>query len=76
MILHTAAYWLLLAMRNAVAKRSPLATAEFATIRVRLIKLAARVIEGAARIRVFLPTACPDRALFRALAGRLCAAGP
>jgi len=76
LILHTAAYWLLLAMRNAVAKHSPLATAEFATIRVRLIKLAARVIEGAARIRVFLPTACPDRALFRALAGRLCAAGP
>jgi hypothetical protein len=76
LILHTAAYWLLLAMRNAVAKHSPLATAQFATIRLRLIKIAARVVEGAARIRVFLPTACPDRALFRALAGRLCAAGP
>ena len=32
--------------------------------------------EAAARIRVYLPTACPDRAVFRALAGRLCAAGP
>ena len=29
---------------------------------------------GVARIRVFLPTACSDRAVFGALAGRLCAA--
>jgi hypothetical protein len=76
LILHTAAYWLLLAMRDAAPKRSPLSTAEFATIRLRLIKIAARVVEGTARIRVYLPTACPDRAVFRALAGRLCAAGP
>lgn len=76
LILHTAAYWLMLTARNAIAKRSPLALAEFATLRLRLIKIAARVIEGAARIRVFLPTACPDRAVFRQLAGWLCAAGP
>ncbi len=76
LILHTAAYWLMLNMRNAIAKRSPLSFAEFATLRLRLIKIAARVIEGAARIRIFLPTACPDRAVFRKLAGRLCAAGP
>ena len=66
----------MLITRNAIAKRSPLSLAEFATLRLRLIKIAARVIEGAARIRVFLPTACPDRAVFRALAGRLCATGP
>jgi len=76
LILHTAAYWLLLAARNAIARRSPLSLAEFATLRLRLIKIAARVIEGAARIRVFLPSACPDRAVFRALAGRFCATGP
>ena len=76
LILHTAAYWLMLTTRDAIAKRSPLSFAEFATLRLRLIKIAARVIERTARIRVFLPTACPDRALFRALAGRLCAAGP
>lgn len=76
LILHTAAYWLMLTARNAIAKRSPLSVAEFATLRLHLIKIAARVIEGAARIRVFLPTACPDRAVFRALAGRLCATGP
>ena len=76
LILHTAAYWLMLTARNAIAKRSPLRVAEFATLCLRLIKIAARVIEGAARIRVLLPTACPDRAVFRQLAGRLCAAGP
>jgi len=76
LILHTAAYWLMLTARDAIAKRSPLSVAEFATLRLRLIKIAARVVEGAARIRVFLPTACPDRAVFRQLAGRLCAAGP
>ena len=27
-------------------------------------------------IRIFLPTACPDQAIFRMLAGRLAAAGP
>lgn len=76
LILHTAAYWLLLAVRNAAPKRSPLSFAEFATIRLRLIKIAARIVEGVARIRVYLPTACPERAVFRALAGRLCATGP
>ena len=63
-------------MRDAAPKRSPLSTAEFATIRLRLIKIAARVMEGAARIRVYLPTACPDRDVFPALAGLLCAGGP
>lgn len=76
LILHTAAYWLMLSMRNAAPARSPLAVGEFATLRLRLLKIAARVVEGAARIRVFLPSACPDRAVFRALAGRFCAAGP
>jgi hypothetical protein len=76
LILHTAAYWLMLTARNAIAKRSLLSLAEFATLRLRLIKIAARVVEGAARIRVFLPTAYPDRAVFRALAGRLCSSGP
>jgi len=76
LILHTAAYWLMLTMRNAISKRSPLAVAQFSTLRLRLLKIAARVIEGAARIRVFLPSACPDRRALYKLAGRLCAAGP
>jgi len=76
LILHTAAYWLLHALRAAAPRRSAWARAEFNTLRLRLIKIAARVVEGAARIRVWLPTACPDATLFRLLAGRFAAAGP
>jgi len=76
LILHTAAYWLLHTMRAAAPKHSAWRTAEFMTLRLRLIKIAARVVEHASRIRVWLPTACPDAAIFRLLAGRFAAAGP
>ena len=76
LILHTAAYWLLHTLRAAAPERSSWKTAEFATLRLRLIKIAARVVEGAARIRIWLPTACPDAAIFRLLARRFAAAGP
>ena len=76
LILHTAAYWLLHTLRAAAPKRSVWARAEFNTLRLRLIKIAARVVEATARIRVWLPTACPDGAAFKLLAGRFAAAGP
>jgi hypothetical protein len=63
-------------VRNAVPKRPQLFRAEFATLRLNLIKIAARVVEAAARIRISLPSACPHAALFRFLAGRFAAAGP
>ncbi len=66
--LHTAAYWLMLAVRDAIPQTDPLAKVEFATIRERLIKIDARIIEHAARIRIRLPTSCPEGALFRAVA--------
>src|SRR5947209_20022914 len=66
----------MLAIRQAVPERSPLFRTEFATLRLRLIKVAARIVEGTARIRISLPGACPDAALFRHLAGRFAAAGP
>jgi ABC transporter substrate binding protein/Transposase DDE domain group 1 len=50
-------------VRAAIPQTSPLAYAEFATIRERLIKIGARVIEHIARIRVQLPTSCPEGAL-------------
>jgi hypothetical protein len=76
LILHTAAYWLLHGLRAAIPKASAWAAAEFTTLRLRLIKLAARVIETATRIRIRLPSACPDKSLFRFLAGRFAAHGP
>ena len=56
LVLHTAAFWLMLAVRAAIPQTNALAKAEFATIRERLIKIAARGIER--RIRVQLPTSC------------------
>ena len=76
LILHTAAYWLLHTLRAAAPKRSAMARAEFHAWRLHLLKIAARVVEGAARIRVWLPTACPHAALFKMLAGRFAATGP
>ena len=49
---------------------------EFATIRERLIKIGARVIEHIARIRIQLPTSCPEGALFRAVAFGLMPSAP
>jgi hypothetical protein len=61
-------FWLMHRVRAAIPPTSPLASAEFATIRERLIKVAARVIEHIARIRVHQPTSCPEAALFRSVA--------
>ena len=76
LVLHTGAYWLMLALRDAIPRAAPLARAEFATLRLRLLKIGARVVEKAARVRIHFTSACPDAALFRLLAGRLAAAGP
>jgi hypothetical protein len=76
LVLHTAAYWLMLALRNAVPRTMPLHRAEFATLRQRLLKVGARVVEKAARVRIHFASACPDASLFRLLAGRLATSGP
>src|SRR5262249_17962368 len=73
LILHTAAYWLMLTLRDAIPKARALAKAEFATIRLRLIKLGARVIETASRN---FAAACPEAALIRHLATTVSPAGP
>ena len=41
LILDTAAYWLMLVVRNAIPKPQPLASSEFPTIRLRLLNIAA-----------------------------------
>ena len=50
--------------------------AEFVSLRERLFKIGARVIEHLARIRVHLPTSCPEHALFRVVALNLMPAVP
>jgi len=77
LVLATAAFWLMREVKMAAAKiESALARAEFNTIRLRLIKIAARVVEHATRIRVHLPASCPEAATFRAIALGLMPAGP
>ena len=76
LVLHTGAYWLMLALRNAIPATHELAKAEFDTLRTKLLKIGARIIETASRIHVHLASACPNASLFRLIAGRLAAAGP
>jgi len=76
LVLHTAAYWLVLTVRDAIPKPRDLATAEFTTIRLRLLKIAARVIETAGRVRLAFAAACPEADLFRGLANALIPQGP
>ena len=71
LILHTAAYWLMWSVQQAIPKKAALATAEFATMRVRLLKIAARVIETSTRIRVAFASACPEATLFHTIANVL-----
>jgi len=76
LVLHTAAYWIMLTVRDAIPKPQPLATAEFATLRLRLLKIAGRITETATRVRVALASACPEAELFRGVARSLQLAGP
>lgn len=76
LILHTAAYWLMWKLRQAMPATATLKNAEFATIRARLVKVAARVLETASRVRIAFASTCPDAALYRDLAISLRAASP
>ena len=68
LMLHTAAFWLMHTVRAAIPEGHALARAEFNTIRLRLLKIAVRVVEHASRIRAHLPSSCVEKALFRSLA--------
>jgi hypothetical protein len=76
LVLHTAAYWLMLSVRDAIPKWRDLARAEFSTLRLRLIKIAARVIETASRVRMAFSAGHPEAALFARLPGALAPLGP
>src|SRR4249919_2169539 len=67
LILHTAAFWLTRIIRDAIPKHEPLASGEFSTIRLRLLKVAVRVRETATRIKLAFAANCPNAELFRDL---------
>jgi hypothetical protein len=76
LILHTAAYWLMLSVRDAIPKAEALAKADFNSLRLRLLKIGARILETASRVRIAFAAACPEARLFRHLAGLFNPAAP
>jgi len=76
LVLRTGVYWLMLALRDAIPKPQPLAYAEFTTLRLRLLKIAAGITETASRVRVAFAAACPEADLFASLARGLSPALP
>ena len=71
LFLHAGAYWLLWSLRALMPKRSRWRVAQFDSLRLRLVKIAARVVEMTTRIKVHLPTSAPDQAVIRLVLGRL-----
>ena len=65
LMLHTGAYWLLWSLRSLMPKRSTWRVAQFDTLRLRLVKLATRVVALKTRVMLHLPSACPDKAILR-----------
>lgn len=71
LLIHTAAYWLLHTLRGLAPKTSVWRDAQFDTLRLAFVKVAARVTELATRIKVALPSAYPHKANLTRFAGRL-----
>lgn len=76
LLVHTAAYWLLLELKNLAPKTSFWRDAQFDTIRLAFVKIAARVTEIATRIKISLPSSYPYKADLSSLAGKAVAAQP
>src|SRR5271167_1927466 len=71
LFLHAGAYWLLWSLRRAMPARSAWRAMQFDTLRLRLVKLAARVVELKTQIQIHLPSSAPDQAIFAMLLDRL-----
>jgi len=71
LFLHIGAYWIMWGLRVSMPKKSMWRVAQFDTLRLRLIKIAARVVEMKTMIQVHLPTSCPGQEILRYALGRL-----
>jgi hypothetical protein len=56
-------------LRVSMPKRSTWRVAQFDTLRLRLTKVAARVVEMKTMIRIHLPTSCPAQDISRLVLG-------
>lgn len=64
LFLHIGAYWLMWSLRAAMPRRSIWRVAQFDTLRLRLIKLAARVEVLKRKVRLHLPHSTPNQPIF------------
>ena len=64
LFLHVGAYWLMWSLRTLMPRRSWWRVAQFDTLRLRLIKLAVRIEVLKKQVRLHLPKATPDQAIF------------
>jgi hypothetical protein len=71
LFLHAGAYWIMWGLRASMPRRSMWRDAQFDTLRLRLIKVAARIVEMRTMIRVHLPTSCPAQDILRLVLGRI-----
>ena len=71
LFLHAGAYWLMWGLRVSMPRRSMWRVAQFDTLRLRLINVAARVVEMKTMIRIHLPTSCPAQDILRLVLGRI-----
>ena len=71
LMLHTAAFWLLWALRSLMPKRSTWRVARFDTLRLRLVTLATRVVALETRVMLHLPSACPNKAILHLVLERM-----
>ena len=69
--LHVGAYWLMWSLRTLLPRRSRWRVAQFDTLRLRLINLAVRIEVFKRKVRLHLPPATPDQALFALLLTRM-----
>ena len=67
LMLHGCAYWIWWKLRAACPKRSPWRRAQFDTLRLHIVKLAAIIVEKKTRIIVTLPASCPQKGLLNLL---------
>ena len=71
LFLHVGAYWLMWSLRALMPRRSRWRCAQFDTLRLRLIKLAVRIEVLKTQVRLHLPKATPDQAIFALLLTRM-----
>jgi hypothetical protein len=68
LLIHTAAYWLMQGLRSLTPEGSFWRDAQFDTLRLGLIKVAARVTEMTTRIKIALPTGFVHQSVLASLA--------